>query len=55
MRRKTLWNGVKSIRVAKEKLEEAFEEAGVDPKRRGETLSIQEFAKLSDCINSKLK
>ena len=55
MRRKTLWNGVKSIGVAKEKLEEAFAEAGVDPKRRGETLSIQEFAKLSDCINSKLK
>ena len=55
MRRKTLWNGVKSIGVPKEKLEEAFAEAGVDPKRRGETLSIQEFAKLSDCINSKLK
>ena len=55
MRRKTLWNGVKSIGVAKEQLEEAFAEAGVDPKRRGETLSIQEFAKLSDCINSKMK
>ena len=51
MRRKTLWNGVKSIGPAKEKLEEAFEKAGVDPKRRGETLSIQEFATLSNCIN----
>ena len=38
MRRKTLWNGVKSIGPAKEKLEEAFEKAGVNPKRRGETL-----------------
>ena len=28
MRRKTLWNGVKSIGPAKEKLEEAFEKAG---------------------------
>ncbi|MBM6859739.1 16S rRNA (adenine(1518)-N(6)/adenine(1519)-N(6))-dimethyltransferase RsmA [Clostridium saudiense] len=51
MRRKTLWNGVKSIGPAKEKLEAAFEKAGVDPKRRGETLSIQEFATLSNCIN----
>lgn len=51
MRRKTLWNGVKSIGPAKELLEEAFEKAGVDPKRRGETLSIQEFAMLANCIN----
>ena len=51
MRRKTLWNGVKSIGPAKEKLELAFEKAGVDPKRRGETLSIQEFANLANCIN----
>lgn len=51
MRRKTLWNGVKSIGPAKEKLEEVFERAGVDPKRRGETLTIQEFATLSNCIN----
>lgn len=51
MRRKTLWNGVKSIGPAKEKLEAAFEKAGIDPKRRGETLSIQEFADLANCIN----
>lgn len=51
MRRKTLWNGVKSIGPAKEKLEAAFEKAGIDPKRRGETLSIEEFAKLANCIN----
>lgn len=51
MRRKTLWNGVKNIGSSKEKLEAAFEKAGIDPKRRGETLSIQEFATLSNCIN----
>ena len=51
MRRKTLWNGVKNIGLSKEKLEEAFKNADVDPKRRGETLTIEEFAKLSDCIN----
>ena len=33
-----------------EKLEEAFEKSGIDPKRRAETLSIQEFSDLADCI-----
>ena len=50
MRRKTLWNGVKNIGIDKDNLMKAFEEAGVDPKRRGETLSLEEFARLSDCI-----
>ena len=54
MRRKTLWNGVKNIGLPKEKLEVAFEEADVDPKRRGETLTIEEFALLSDKINQYL-
>nr|WP_176712676.1 16S rRNA (adenine(1518)-N(6)/adenine(1519)-N(6))-dimethyltransferase RsmA [Clostridium septicum] len=51
MRRKTLWNGVKSLGLDKEKLEIAFENANIDTKRRGETLSIEEFACLSDKIN----
>ena len=55
MRRKTLWNGVKNIGLAKESLELAFEEANVDSKRRGETLTIEEFATLSDKINKYLK
>ena len=55
MRRKNLWNGVKNIGLSKEKLELAFEEAGIDPKRRGETLTIEEFAVLSDKINKYLK
>lgn len=50
MRRKTLWNASKTLKVDKEKLEEAFEKSGIDPKRRAETLSLQEFATLSDCI-----
>ena len=54
MRRKTLWNGVKNIGANKEKLEMAFEKAGIDPKRRGETLTIEEFGRLSDCINEVL-
>jgi 16S rRNA (adenine1518-N6/adenine1519-N6)-dimethyltransferase len=55
MRRKTLWNGVKNIGLSKEKLELAFNEADIDPKRRGETLSIQEFAVLSDKIDEKME
>lgn len=55
MRRKTLWNGVKNIGLSKEKLELAFNEASIDPKRRGETLSIQEFAVLSDKIYEKME
>jgi len=50
MRRKTLWNAAKTLKVNKEKLEEAFEKSGIDPKRRAETLSVQEFATLADCI-----
>jgi 16S rRNA (adenine1518-N6/adenine1519-N6)-dimethyltransferase len=54
MRRKTLWNGVKSLGLSKEKLEEAFASSNIDLKRRGETLSIEEFAVLSDKINEGL-
>ncbi|MBP1743501.1 MAG: rRNA ((1518)-N(6)/adenine(1519)-N(6))-dimethyltransferase [Firmicutes bacterium] len=54
MRRKTLSNSLKNMKVDKDKLQKAFEDAGIDPVRRGETLSIQEFAKLSDCIKSAL-
>lgn len=50
MRRKTLWNAAKTLKVDKEKLEEAFQKSEIDPKRRAETLTIQEFATLADCI-----
>jgi len=50
MRRKTLWNSLKGLKLSAESMTEAFEAAGIDPIRRGETLSIFEFSKLSDCI-----
>ena len=50
MRRKTLWNGTKFLGIQKEMLEKAYEEAGIDPKKRGETLTLEEFAALSDRI-----
>jgi len=50
MRRKTLWNGTKFLGVEKEALLGAYEKANIDPKRRGETLSLEEFATLTDRI-----
>lgn len=51
MRRKTLWNATKNVKLPKELMEKAYEEAGIDPKRRGETLSLAEFGALSDAID----
>lgn len=50
MRRKTLWNALKSLKLPKETMETAFSNAEIDPKRRGETLSLAEFGRLSDCL-----
>jgi len=46
-RRKMLSNSLKSLR---KDIKERLLEAGVDPKRRAETLSIEEFARLSDIL-----
>ena len=55
-RRKTLLNSISSRgNLAKDQVKEALEEAGIDPKRRGETLSLDEFAILSNVIGNKLK
>jgi 16S rRNA (adenine1518-N6/adenine1519-N6)-dimethyltransferase len=53
-RRKTLANNLMNNLFGKDKKEEmlrVLEEAGVDPARRGETLSIKEFARLSNLIS----
>lgn len=50
MRRKTLWNALKPLGLTKEDLESAFIESGIDQKRRGETLSIEEFANLANSV-----
>lgn len=51
MRRKTLRNAIKSMKIIDgEEMEKVFENANIDPKRRGETLSLQEFANLADAV-----
>jgi 16S rRNA (adenine1518-N6/adenine1519-N6)-dimethyltransferase len=50
MRRKTLWNALKNLKINSEIIEEAFNKADIDSKRRGETLSLQEFANLTNAI-----
>ena len=55
-RRKTLLNCLSSaFPIPKEQLSKLMEDTGILPTRRGETLDIEEFAKLSDCICSFLQ
>ncbi|NSL52878.1 16S rRNA (adenine(1518)-N(6)/adenine(1519)-N(6))-dimethyltransferase RsmA [Calidifontibacillus erzurumensis] len=53
-RRKTIFNNLTSHfkqTIEKQTIEKALLDAGIDPKRRGETLSIEEFGNLSDSLN----
>jgi 16S rRNA (adenine1518-N6/adenine1519-N6)-dimethyltransferase len=51
-RRKMLRNALLHAGIVAESttLERILENANIDPKRRGETLSLHEFARLSDCL-----
>ncbi|MCA6774414.1 16S rRNA (adenine(1518)-N(6)/adenine(1519)-N(6))-dimethyltransferase RsmA [Enterococcus mundtii] len=53
-RRKTLWNNLQHAygkdEETKSWLTASLTEAGIDPKRRGETLSLEEFAALSNAM-----
>lgn len=51
-RRKMLRNALLHAGIVAEStaLERILENADIDPKRRGETLSLHEFARLSDCL-----
>jgi len=55
-RRKTLSNGIKNspeLSYSREDVVEALKEMGLDENIRGEKLSLEEFAKLSDILGSK--
>ncbi|MBP2652417.1 MAG: rsmA [Firmicutes bacterium] len=47
-RRKTLANGLKAAGITAENVNKILEEAGIDSMRRGETLSLDEFALVSN-------
>jgi 16S rRNA (adenine1518-N6/adenine1519-N6)-dimethyltransferase len=51
-RRKTLWNCLKGARLAPDEkhLTAVLDSCGIDPGRRGETLSLDEFAALSRAL-----
>lgn len=49
-RRKTLANALRAAGFPREELEKAMETAGIDGTRRGETLSLAEFAALSRAL-----
>ena len=49
-RRKTLSNALKPLGVPKEKIESALRNAKIDASRRGETLSLAEFAAIANAL-----
>lgn len=49
-RRKTLSNALKGLAKSREDLTAVFAEAGIDPGRRAETLSIEEFSALTGAL-----
>ena len=51
MRRKTLLNSLQALDdVNKDVIKHALESANIDPSRRAETLTMEEFAELSNSI-----
>lgn len=57
-RRKTIWNNLRKAiddKSKEEVLRSAFQKADIDPSRRGESLTIEEFGRLADaCVANEL-
>jgi 16S rRNA (adenine1518-N6/adenine1519-N6)-dimethyltransferase len=49
-RRKTLRNSLKQLDASREKMDAVLDEIGIDLGRRAETLSVEEFARLTDFL-----
>ena len=52
-RRKTIGNALKILGLPRDILQGALSKAGIDPLRRGETLSLSEFAALAGALTEK--
>lgn len=55
LRRKMLSNSLKNMGIKSEQVAKWLELAGVDGKRRAETLSLEDFAKLTNSFNEAVK
>lgn len=55
LRRKMLSNSLKNMGIKSEQVAKWLELAGVDGKRRAETLSLEDFAKLTNSFNEAIK
>lgn len=51
-RRKTLHNALKTSGVSPDIIAQALAQTDIDPKRRGETLSVAEFVALSNAVTA---
>ncbi len=49
-RRKTLRNSLKQLEASREKMDAVLDKTGIDLGRRAETLSVEEFARLTDFL-----
>ncbi|MBI4208887.1 MAG: ribosomal RNA small subunit methyltransferase A [Deltaproteobacteria bacterium] len=50
-RRKTLGNALKGLGLAKSALEALFKKTGIDPQRRAETLSLDDFSRIVQALS----
>ncbi|MBI3754773.1 MAG: ribosomal RNA small subunit methyltransferase A [Deltaproteobacteria bacterium] len=50
-RRKTLFNALKALKLPALQIKDALELSGIDPQRRGETLTLEEFGILNNELN----
>ena len=53
-RRKTIHNSLSTLGISKEELSTCLDGAGIDKKRRAETLSLEEFCSIADCFIRRL-
>lgn len=51
-RRKTLGNALKTLNTEKDLILQILEEANIDPKRRGETLTLEEFVRIANRLST---
>ncbi|MFZ7102186.1 MAG: 16S rRNA (adenine(1518)-N(6)/adenine(1519)-N(6))-dimethyltransferase RsmA [Peptococcaceae bacterium] len=54
-RRKTLANALKVLNVDKAQISEVLQETNIDPRRRGETLTLEEYINIANALSSKME